>query len=232
MERKIAMVSGASQGMGQSISIELAKNGFDLSICSRKTEDLEKLKEKILSISPQTKVFYFSADLSIRSKSLEWCQKTMDNFESVDLLINNLGQYKTGSLLDSDSEILEDLMKVNFYPAYYLSREIGQYMKTREKGHIILINSIGGKGPVPGAGDYSITKFALNGLSQNLRNELAPYKVKVTSLFPGSTLTQSWEGQKVNPSEFILPEDIGKLVVQVYNLSQGANVEEIEIRPV
>jgi short-subunit dehydrogenase len=105
-------------------------------------------------------------------------------------------------------------------------------MRDAGKGHIFNITSIASREPVPAAGAYTITKFALEGLTKVLREELRKSGVKVTEIIPGSTLTSSWEGTEISAEEFVLPEDIAKVLVTCLSLSSGANIEEVIIRPI
>jgi len=100
------------------------------------------------------------------------------------------------------------------------------------EGHIFNICSIAALTPVVEAGTYSVTKFALLGLTKVMRLELQAHNVKVTAVIPGSTLTSSWDGVKVDKNVMVMPEDIASAVVNIYNMSPGANVDEIVIKPV
>jgi short-subunit dehydrogenase len=158
-------------------------------------------------------------------------EKVLSEWGGIEVLINNVGQYLVEPLLIESDEGLEKMMNINFYPAYFLSKFFGSGMVERKKGHIIQIVSIAGKEAVPEAGAYSISKFALLGLSKNLRKELKPFHVQVTDILPGSTYTGSWSGQGVDPQGMISPGDIAQIVQTCLSLSPGGNMDEVEIRP-
>ena len=101
-----------------------------------------------------------------------------------------------------------------------------------KEGHIFSICSVAALDPIPSAGTYSVTKFALMGLNKVMRLEMQPYNVKVTTVIPGSTLTNSWKDAVVDKDQFVLPEDIASAIINTYKMSTGANVDEIIIRPV
>jgi len=86
--------------------------------------------------------------------------------------------------------------------------------------------------PVVGAGTYSVTKFALLGLTKVMRLELQAHNVKVTAVIPGSTLTSSWDGVAVDKNVMVMPEDVASAIINIYKMSPGANVDEIVIKPV
>jgi short-subunit dehydrogenase len=105
-------------------------------------------------------------------------------------------------------------------------------MRDRSSGHIINIASIAAIKPIVTAGSYSVTKFALLGLTRVLREELMQYNVKVTAILPGSTLTASWDGTTLPSGRFVLPEDVANAVLMSLQASAGAQVDEVIIRPV
>lgn len=228
---KVAIVTGASNGMGKAIAQELASLGFNLSLSARDEKKLEAFREDMLLAFPNIRVLAFKADLSKKEEVLAFSEKTQEEFGQVHVLINNVGQYQESPLLSENDDFLQNLMEVNFFPAYYLCKFFGKRMADKKEGHIITIVSIAGKEPVLGAGAYSISKFALLGLSRNLRAELKPFGVKVSALLPGATLTGSWDGVKIDPGTLISAKDIAYAVSNCLRLSPGANMEEMEIRP-
>ena len=104
-------------------------------------------------------------------------------------------------------------------------------MRLNKAGHIINICSSASITPVNEAGSYTVTKFALLGLTKVLRQELMQHNVKVTAIIPGSTLTNSWAGTSIPENRFIAAEDIANAVMYCLSVSSGANVDEIIINP-
>lgn len=231
MNSKNALITGASNGMGKAISLALAADGYNLVLCARNEKNLLGFRDEIQKIYPEISLLAIPADLSKKEELVNMSQKVFEEWGGLDVLINNVGQYETGSILKGEDHMIGQMMNINFYPAYYLSRIFGKGMMERKKGQIINIVSIAGKEPVPGAGDYSVSKFALMGFTENLRLELKPFNIGVTAILPGSTLTGSWEGQRVDPNTLISPQDIALVVQTCLRLSPGANMENIEIRP-
>ena len=97
-------------------------------------------------------------------------------------------------------------------------------------GHIFNICSVAAKQIVVNAGSYSVTKFAQRALNDVMREEMKAHQVKVTAVFPGSTLTDSWNGTTIPPEKFILPEDVAAALVTCLKMSAGANVDELIIQ--
>ena len=104
-------------------------------------------------------------------------------------------------------------------------------MRKQKNGHIFNICSVASIMVIENAGSYSVTKAAMLSLNNILRSELAPYNVKVTAILPGSTLTASWEGTNLPSDQFVQPEDVANSLSAILELSSGANVDELIIKP-
>jgi short-subunit dehydrogenase len=122
------------------------------------------------------------------------------------------------------------MMAVNLFSAYHLTRILVPRMIERKSGHIFNMSSIAALKAYQNGGSYSISKFALEGFSKNLREELKPYGIKVTSVHPGATFTQAWEGF-ADQSRIMEVEDVAKMVYAASSLSATACVEDIILRP-
>ena len=150
---------------------------------------------------------------------------------AVDVLINNAGQFLPGSIHDEAEGTLEQLIEVNLYSAYHLTRALLPGMMARRSGHIFNICSVASLQAYPNGGAYSISKWALAGFSANLREELKPHGVKVTSIYPGAAYTDSWIGSGVDPQRIMEAADVAEMVYAASRLSPQATVEEILLRP-
>jgi short-subunit dehydrogenase len=146
--------------------------------------------------------------------------------------VNNVGTYVQQSILDDEEDTFQKLINTNLVPAYELYRYFGKTMMAAKKGHIFNTCSVAAINPVIKAGMYSVTKFALLGLSTIMRLEMQQHQVKVTTILPGSTFTESWEGSNLSPDKFVSPDDVAAAIICAYNMSAGANVDEIMIKPV
>ena len=225
------LITGASKGMGESISINMAAQGHHLSLCARKLNDLKLLQEKIHSNYPDVKVYVKVVDCSVEAEVLAFADFTLEQMGTVDVLVNNVGVFKPAFILDESFDALDYHMRTNVYAAYFLYKKLGPGMKERRKGSIFNICSVASKDTIASAGSYCVTKSALLSLNHIMRKEMMAHDVKVTAILPGSTLTSSWEGTIINPDEFIQPEDVALAIENVMKMSVGANVEEIMIRP-
>jgi short-subunit dehydrogenase len=140
--------------------------------------------------------------------------------------------YLPGDLADEPDGLLEMMIGINLYSAYRLTRRVLPAMQQRRAGHIFNICSVASLRAYPSGGSYSISKYALLGFSENLREELKPFNIKVTAVCPGATYTPSWEGSDVEPGRIMEAKDIATLVWSAWSLSPQANVEQIVVRPI
>jgi short-subunit dehydrogenase len=149
----------------------------------------------------------------------------------IDILVNNAGIFLPGNILQEDEGNFQHIMDTNVKSVYTLCRRLVPLMKNDLKGHIFNICSVASLKAYPNGGSYSISKFALYGLTQNLRHELKEFNVKVTAVIPGATWTDSWSQSGIPRERFMEAEDIALMIYQATQLSAGAVVEEIVMRP-
>lgn len=224
-----AIVTGATKGIGKAVALELAKIGYDVIACARNNQDLQDLTNELSNFG--AKVLAIKADMSKKEEVFQFMEKVLVFAPEVHILVNNVGIFKPGSLLDEADETFELQQNVNINAAYYLGKYIGKQMRSQGFGHIFNICSVAGKTPVENAGSYSVTKAAMLSLNDVLRSELAPHQVKVTAIIPGSTYTASWEGTTLDQNKFVQPEDVAKAIGAILQLSNGANVDELVLKP-
>lgn len=226
-----AIVTGATKGMGKAIVMQLAANNYNIIFCARDENEVQALLEELKKSYPGLKFFGMRADMEESSQVKEFAEFAEKSLGHVDVLINNAGLYVPSELMNEDERCLQRQMQVNVYAPHFLSKFFAAKMIGQAKGHIINICSIASLEPVIRAGSYSISKMALFGLTKALREELRPAGVKVTAVLPGSTLTDSWSGTSLPSDWFILSEDIAKSIMNCLQMSSGANIDEIIIRP-
>jgi short-subunit dehydrogenase len=226
------LITGATKGMGRAIAIAFAKQGLNLAICSRSEKELSAFRDELLAAYPNIKIAIRQTDTTQKAEVKAFAAFAEAGLGHIDVLVNNVGTYVPTSILDDADDTFQNLINTNLMPAYELYRYFGKKLAEAKKGHIFNICSVAAIDPVIGAGMYSVTKFALLGLSNIMRLEMQQHQVKVTTLLPGSTFTESWKGSNLSPDKFVSPEDIAAAIISAYNMSAGANVDEIVIKPV
>jgi short-subunit dehydrogenase len=224
------VITGASRGIGKAIAEIFAANGHHLYMSSRNEvalyKAMDELGTKYPSVTIKTKAF----DLSRKEEATsfgKWCL----NYCVPDIVVNNAGLFEPGSVHNEPDGLLEKQLAVNLGSAYHLTRSLIPEMMDRRSGHIFNICSIASLHAYRDGGAYSISKYAMYGFSKNLREEMKPYNIKVTSVHPGAVLTDSWGDYDNSKNRIMIPEDIAKMIFTASQLSPAACVEDIVIRP-
>lgn len=227
---KNVIITGASRGIGFAIAEIFAQNGYNLYITSRNEVNLYTALERLQTMHSNIEVRAKAFDLSDKQQAISfgnWClQHTLP-----DIIINNTGIYEPGNISDEADGMLEKQIATNLYAAYHVTRTLLPAMKQHKQGHIFNLCSIASLQAYPNGGAYSISKYALHGFSANLREELKPYGIKVTSVFPGAVLTDSWGDFNNSENRIMEAEDIARMIFAASGLSAGACVEDILLRP-
>ncbi len=224
------LITGASRGIGKAIAEIFALNGHDIFLSSRSEVALYKSMEELQTKYPAVSIKAKAFDLSDKQQAKDlgsWCLK----YVVPDILVNNAGLFEPGSVHNEPEGTLESQLAINVSSAYHLTRTLLPAMMKRKSGHIFNMCSIASLDAYDNGGSYSISKFAIHGFSKNLREEMKPHNIKVTSVFPGAVLTDSWEGFDNSSKRIMEAEDIAKMVFACTQLSSAACVEEIVIRP-
>jgi short-subunit dehydrogenase len=224
------VITGANKGIGKAIAVKFASSGHNLFLGARNLEQLNETALEIQAKFPSVKIKVKSVDLSEKSEVIsfaEWCL----HHAVPDILVNNAGVYLPGNTIDEPEDNLEIMMNTNLFSAYHLTRKLVPSMIKNGGGHIFNMCSIASLNAYDGGGGYSISKFALNGFSQNLRHELKTTGIKVTAVFPGAVLTDSWGNFDNSNGRIMESGDIATMVLAASSLTPQAVVEEIVLRP-
>lgn len=226
----IAVVTGASRGIGLAVAMAFAAEGYRVLMCSRNAVHLEQARAAIAAKYPTAETASFVADFEDKA-AVEafgnWCLQQ----GSPSILVNNAGIYLPGNISTEAEGNLERIMQINFFSAYHLTRQLLPAMQQAASGYIFNISSIAGLAAYEGGGSYSISKFALSGFGKNLRHELRQSGIKVCNVYPGAVMTDSWAGFDNSSNRIMEPSDIAGMMVAVTRLSPQAVVEDIVIRP-
>lgn len=226
------VITGASRGIGKAIAEKFAedKQGHSIILSARQREPLEIFAKQLQARYPRTNILNYAADLSVKAEADEfgkWCLKQF----VPDVLVNNAGSFLPGSIHDEAEGILQKMVEVNLYSAYYLTRTLLPKMIERKTGHVFNMCSVASLHAYENGGSYSISKFALAGFSKNLREEMKPHNIKVTAVYPGAVYTDSWAGSGVDPNRILEAKDIADMIYAAAHLSPQACIEEIVLRP-
>jgi short-subunit dehydrogenase len=228
---KLIVVTGGTKGIGRAVLEKFAAQGFDLATCARKTEELEKLKTTIEREYPHSNVYVASADLSDKLQVSSFCDFVRGLSRPVDVLVNNAGYFIPGAITTEPEGTLESMINANLYSAYHTTRGLVTLMKEKKAGHVFNICSIASFMAYTNGGSYAISKFAMLGFSKCLRAELKEFGIRVTSVMPGATKTESWDGTEEPEERFMKAEDVAETIYAAYALSGRTVMEEVILRP-
>ncbi len=224
------IITGASKGIGRAIAEKLVTQNVNVAYCSRTEKDVWATAKALHDIN-SVKIFHATADLSKPADCAQFIEKAIAEFGKIDVLINNAGTYIGGTIMDEAEGALEKMINTNLYSAYHCTRAVLPNMMQNKKGHIINICSIAGLQAYPNGGSYSISKFAMVGFSKNLREEMKPHNIKVSTVSPGATMSDSWAGSNIDPARIMEANDIAEAIWTIINLAPQTVVEDIVMRP-
>ncbi|WP_029903845.1 SDR family NAD(P)-dependent oxidoreductase [Prevotella sp. 10(H)] len=188
--RKIALITGATSGLGRAIALRLAKEGYDVIITGRRQERLEEL-EKEIEINYESKVLALCFDVRNYTEVEDAISSLPEEWSKIDILVNNAGlAVGLNSIQEGVVDDWERMIDTNIKGLLYVTRVISPGMVARKSGHIVNIGSIAGKGVYPNGAVYCATKHAVNALSQGMRMDMLPYNIRVTQVCPGAVNTE------------------------------------------
>jgi len=208
LKDKIAIVTGASRGIGEAVAVTLAEYGASIILVSRKIDDLKLVEEKIKSAGGNAVSIAASIGKADDIKRL--FEQVRDKFGKLDILVNNAATNPYfGDVLNADESAWDKTMEVNLKGYFFMSQYAAKMMINGGGGSIVNVSSINGIRPAPMQGIYSITKAGVISMTKAFAKELAPFKVRVNALLPGLTDTKFASVMVKNDElmdKFILPQ--------------------------
>lgn len=231
VETPVALVTGASRGIGRAAALGLARLGYQTLLVGRTRSTLDQVAQEICQQTEQADILaprVVPMDLADVDTIDHVLWPVLQKVGRVDVLVNNAGQWKAGSL-DMSCEELEALIRLNLTAQVAVLQTVVPMMKQQGSGAIFNIASRAGKVGFAGSGGYCASKFALVGMGESLFRELVPLGLKVTTLCPGWVNTDmGYEaGCTLEPERIIQPEDLVKTMQWVLSLSPGTCVKEV-----
>lgn len=197
---KVWFVTGASKGLGLALVKRLLNEGYQVAATSRNLSDLSK------AVDIHSEQFLpLAVNIKNEESVQEAIEKAISTFGKIDVVVNNAGYGLVGGLEELTDQEARDNFDVNVFGSLNVIRKALPYLREQQSGHILNISSIGGfRGSFPGFGIYCATKFAVNGLSESLAEEVKPFGIKVTIVQPGYFRTSFLsEGSLVVPKHQI-----------------------------
>lgn len=238
-QRPVAIVTGASSGIGEAIAQRLAAEGYDLAICARRQDRLQAVAE---SLSDKVEVLAQVVDLRDEAQILNFFAAVENRWNRLDALINNAGLGHKEPMMTGRTEAWREMLDVNVLALCICTREAIRLMEPRAQGHIVHISSLSGHRVPAIAGIYSATKFAVRSLTETLRRELraAGSPIRITAISPGIVETEFAEKYHQSPEKaeetyaqfpVLQAEDIANAVAYVLAQPPHVEINDLLLRP-
>ncbi|MBT5077424.1 MAG: SDR family oxidoreductase [Candidatus Marinimicrobia bacterium] len=228
---KIALITGASSGIGAALSRNLCEKGYRCILAARSSDKLEKLAQSLRNDGFNCSVVI--VDVSSES-SVDALFEASAKIGHVSLVINNAGLGIFSKIEESSVDDWDAQINVNLRGAFLVSRKFIPSMQSQKSGILVFMNSVAGNFGYPYSAAYVASKFGLRGLSDSLRNELRKDSIKVISVHPGAINTSFWDDINVDfpREEMLAPEAIASSVVHAIDAPDATVIENLTIRRV
>jgi NADP-dependent 3-hydroxy acid dehydrogenase YdfG len=232
-EKRRALITGASSGIGKATAHSFAKAGIDVALVSRSLDKLETVAAAARHTGVAAKAY--SLDLADVSQVKAKIQAIALDFGGIDILVNNAGMAYTGNLSETPLEDWQQVINLNLTSLFQCIMGILPGMRHRGTGTIINIASIAAKQPFPGWGAYSVSKAGVMALSQTLAQEERPHGIRITTICPGAVNTALWDTETVHAdfdrTKMLTPELVAQSVLHTALLPQQAVIDELILMP-
>ncbi len=226
---KIAIVTGATKGIGRAVAESLLQQGAKVAICSRTAAHVEQTVTE-LSASYKSRIVGLATDVGDAAKVSEFFQFVDERLGPPDVLVNNSGLGIFSSVGEMSVEQWRTVLRTNLDGVFYCSREAVQRMKNKGGGFIVNISSLAGKNPFAGGAAYNASKFGVNGFSEAMMLDHRNDNIRVSYVMPGSVDTE-FNNHSTGASWKIAPEDIAGIVVHILTMSERTLISRVEVRP-
>jgi 3-oxoacyl-[acyl-carrier protein] reductase len=230
---KVALITGASAGIGQACAHLLAAEGASLVVTARREERLKAVVEE--GRAGETEIIYVVGDAREESTARQAVEAAVKKFGRLDILINNVGVGNYKNLVDTSADEYDEMMDSNVRSTFLFTRYTVPVMLEQGSGTILMISSMAGIYGFGGEAVYCATKFAQVGFAQALDKELRPHGIKVGVICPGGVKTEFALGkgrteEGVAQSAMLEPEDVASAVLLACTQSSGSRIIEIQMR--
>jgi len=226
---KVALITGASRGIGFAIARRLGAMGARVSICARNPETLQQAASCLRDEGIET--LAIAADLAKSEQISSLVHKTHQELGPIDILVNNAGIGLFGTFYEFGEEDWTRVLDTNLKAVFLACRAVAQEMIRRKQGHIINISSLAGKNTFAGGAIYCASKWGLMGLTGGMAEDLRGHGIRVSAICPGSVATEFGGHAHKDPSKILQPEDVAHAVAALVTQSEGSFISEVHIRP-
>lgn len=240
MDGKVVIITGATSGIGEATAKLLAKNGATVVITGRRKDRLDKIAQEIEQSGG--KVLSIDTDVTKRESVEQMVNKVIKEYGRVDILFNNAGVMLLGPVVEADLTDWQRMIDTNLYGLLFCTNAVLPQMVKQKSGHIVQTSSVAGRTARKGSAVYNATKWAVNGFTEGLRQELLQYNIRTTLIEPGMVATELRDHitHEITKKDInavadsirqLQSEDIARAVLYAVSQPDYVDVNEILIRP-
>jgi len=233
LENKIIVITGASQGLGKALSIEIGKLGGKVIMIARTKKLLNEIKNNIIENGGEAE--YFICDVTEFKQVKKTTEKIIEKFGNIDILVNGAGIWTSDEFEESNPELIEKAFKVNSIGPIYMTKSVLLGMKKNNSGHILNVISKAGL-DIDENGDwptYTATKWALTGYTKALRYQLKETKIKVSAIYPGgfesNIFETAGEEEAHNQPWMMKTSEVVETILYILNQPEELFIGSIEL---
>lgn len=237
---KVALVTGASSGIGEATAVALAQAGATVVISARRKARLDALAARIAAAGGVA--LGVVGDVAEEAAATAAVEETVKAFGRIDILVNSAGIIESGGIETADLDTYRRVIDVNLLGTVYTSQAAVRHMKAQGGGDIINVTSLAGRKTGPVFNAYHASKYAANAMTDSMRQELGGFGIRVAILMPGATKTEVGDNMSdpnfrkmmqdhVSKEGAVLPSEVADTMVFMLSLPRRVNISEISIRP-
>lgn len=229
-DKKFALITGGTRGLGKATAIEFAKEGVHIAITGRDESLLKSTCEEIKALGVDA--IYAVFDIKDSTAVKQGVASILEEFPHIDILVNNAGIAKFGTFIEMDEQEFSDIIQTNLMGMYYVTKAVLPSMIARNTGDIFNISSTAGLAGNATTSAYSASKFAVIGMSESLMKEVRKNNIRVSTLTPStiaSDMSKELGLTDGNPDKVLQPEDFALLLVDIWKMPRRALIKTAAI---
>lgn len=228
-ETRLAIVTGASRGIGYAVATELGRRGYRLALLARRKPPLEEAAQRLASSGAV--VDTYPCDVQDAAQVRATFKQILDRAGRVDVLVNNAGVGTFAPVHQISDADWDSTLNTNLRGVFYCSKAVIPRMIEQRLGHIINISSLAGKNPLPGGSAYCASKWGLMGLTYSMAEDLREYGIRVSVVCPGSVQTEFSPHRGKDAARMLQPTDVARVVGWLLEQEPQSFVSEVLLRP-
>jgi NADP-dependent 3-hydroxy acid dehydrogenase YdfG len=229
LENQVAIVTGASAGIGKATALALANEGAHVTLAARREAELETLAERIEATGGDAAVI--PTDLRDKGQVASMVETTRDTFDGLDILVNSAGVVYREPVATVDPNKWRREIETTLLGLMTASQIAVTGMLEQGTGHIVNVSSLNARKAAPGASGYTASKFGVNGFSEALRQEVTTEGIRVTVIEPGAVATTMQPDEVHEAMQLLEPADVANAIVFAVSQPEYVSVNDIQLRP-